>query len=116
MPSKSFPALILQNGVKMTNEPLKRLRANMLGSFNKLDDRMLDDSKQPTAYKRLLFGFCLFHAIVQDWRKYGPIGWNIPYGFMNEDLTTGRRQLKYFLGEYDLIPYKVLNYLGAAIK
>jgi len=64
----------------------------------------------------LLFGFAFFHAIVQDRRKFGPIGWNIPYGFTNEDLTVSRRQLKIFIEEYDIIPYKVLNYIGAEIN
>ena len=46
----------------------------------------------------------------------GPIGWNIPYGFTNEDLNTCRRQAKYFLDKYDVVPYKVLQYLGAKIN
>merc|ERR1719428_2016641 len=116
MPTKAFPALLLQNGVKMTNEPPKGLRANLLGSYAKLDAKVLEDSKKPDIFKRLLFGFCFFHAVVQDRRKYGPIGWNIPYNFTMEDLTTCRRQLKHFINSYDYVPYKVFNYLGSAIN
>ena len=57
-----------------------------------------------------------FHAIVQDRRKFGPIGWNIQYAFMNEDLTVSRKQLKVFVEKYDFVPYKVLNYVGAEIN
>jgi dynein heavy chain len=116
MPTPAFPALLLQNGVKMTNEPPKGLRANVLGSMMKCDDKMLSDCAKPEAYSRLVFGFCFFHAVCQDRRKFGPIGWNIPYNFTPEDLVTNRRQLKYFLDNYDAIPYKVLQFLGAAIN
>jgi dynein heavy chain len=116
MPTKQFPPLLLQNGVKMTNEPPKGLRANVLGSMMKIDDRMLNDCQKPEAYARLVFGFCFFHAICQDRRKFGPIGWNIPYNFTPEDLVTNRRQLKFFLDNYDAIPYKVLQFLGAKIN
>jgi len=116
MPTPQFPPLLLQNGVKMTNEPPKGLRANVLGSMSKCDDRMLNDCEKPEAFSRLVFGFCFFHAICQDRRKFGPIGWNIPYNFTPEDLVTNRRQLKFFLDNYDSIPYKVLQFLGAKIN
>jgi len=116
MPTGQFPALLLQNGVKMTNEPPKGLRANVLGSMMKMDDRMLADCEKPEAYARLAFGFCFFHAVCQDRRKFGAIGWNIAYNFTPEDLTTNRRQLKYFLDHFDYIPYTVLQFLGSKIN
>merc|ERR1719235_2112207 len=116
MPTAAFPALLLQNGVKMTNEPPKGLRANVLGSMAKADDKVLNDCANVTAFQRLFFAFCFFHAICQDRRKFGPIGWNGPYNFTMEDLVTNRRQLKYFLDNYEDVPYKVLQFLGSKIN
>ena len=53
---------------------------------------------------------------MQDRRKFGPIGWNIPYAFTNEDLMVSRKQLKIFVEDYDEVPYKVLNYIGAEVN
>ena len=116
MPCKEFPVSTLQNSVKMTLEPPKGLRSNMLRTYASLDNRELNEVSKPEVYKKLLFGFCFFHAIVQDRRKFGPIGWNIQYDFTNEDLTCCRRQLKIFIDEYPEVPFKVLNYLGAEIN
>ena len=55
------------------------------------DDKTLDDCKKPEVFKKLLFGLALFHAIIQDRRKFGPIGWNIAYEFTNEDLMVCKR-------------------------
>ena len=100
MPSKDFPSSVLQNGVKMTLEPPKGLRNNLLRTYMALDDKTLSDCVKPDAFKKLLFGFSLFHAIIQERRKFGPIGWNIPYEFTNEDLMVCRRQLKSLLDDY----------------
>merc|ERR1719261_90329 len=116
MPAKCFPVLILQNGVKMTNQPPSGLRANLLRSYSQITDKLFSECDKPEVFKTLLFGFCFFHAVAQDRRKFGPIGWNIPYGFTPEDLQVCRRQLVVFINQYDEVPYKVLNYLGANIN
>lgn len=116
MPSKAFPVSVLQNSVKMTLEPPSGLKQNVLGTYDALDWKEVEESTKPDAVKRLLFGFCFFHAIVQDRRKFGPIGWNIPYAFTNEDLMVSRKQLRIFVEDYAEVPYKVLNYVGAEVN
>ena len=111
-----FPVAILQNSVKMTMEPPSGLKTNLLQNYEAMDDKMLNDCEKPAEYKKLLFAFSFFHAIVQDRRKFGPIGWNIPYAFTFEDFDVCRKQLRIFLDEYDDIPYKVINFLGAEIN
>jgi len=116
MPTKSFPVQVLQVGVKMTNEPPAGLRANLLRSYSMFNDKLFEESSKPQIFKKLLFGFCFFHAVVQDRRKFGPIGWNVPYGFTPEDLAVCCKQLMVFVNQYDELPYKVLNFLGACIN
>ena len=116
MPSPAFPVSVLQTSVKMTMEPPTGLRSNLMRSYANMDNRELNDCTKPKEFKMLLFAFSFFHAIAQDRRKFGAIGWNIPYAFMQEEFYVCKIQLKSFLDEYDEVPYKVLNFLGADVN
>jgi len=115
-PSTDFPIGVLQNGIKMTNEPPTGLKSNLRVSFmNELisDRSFFENHPKAQMFKPLLYGLCFFHAVVQERRTYGALGWNIYYEFTQNDLKISAKQLHYFSGNFDEVPFKALNYLIA---
>eukprot|EP01063_Lacrimia_lanifica_P030854 TRINITY_DN4987_c0_g4_i2.p1 TRINITY_DN4987_c0_g4~~TRINITY_DN4987_c0_g4_i2.p1 ORF type:complete len:4157 (+),score=1788.38 TRINITY_DN4987_c0_g4_i2:76-12546(+) len=115
MPNKHFPVSILQNGIKMTNEPPKGMTANISRSISQWDDDYFNKCKMPNEFKKLSFAMCFFHATLQERRKFGALGWNIPYEFSMGDLVCCIDQIKMFLNKYPMVPYKVIKELSGEI-
>ena len=90
LPDKAFPLGLLQMCTKVTNEPPAGLKAGILKSYTIIvdQDRLERVDQGASQWRQLLFGLCFLHSIVQERRKFGSLGWGIPYEFNNGDLTA----------------------------
>nr|XP_013047409.2 dynein axonemal heavy chain 1 isoform X1 [Anser cygnoides]XP_047928500.1 dynein axonemal heavy chain 1 isoform X1 [Anser cygnoides]XP_047928502.1 dynein axonemal heavy chain 1 isoform X1 [Anser cygnoides]XP_047928506.1 dynein axonemal heavy chain 1 isoform X1 [Anser cygnoides] len=116
LPSNRFPVSILQNSSKVTIEPPRGVKANLLKSYSSFSDDFLNSCSKVTEFKSLLLSLCFFHGNMLERRKFGPLGFNIPYEFTDGDLRICISQLEMFLSEYTDIPYKVLKYTAGEIN
>jgi len=110
MPTTKFPVAILQNSIKVTNEPPKGLANNLMRTFLDLEEKEYEGCTQPGVFKKLMFGLAFFHAVLLERRKFGAIGWNIPYEWMTSDLVVSQKQLQMYLDERpDQVPWETLR-------
>ncbi len=117
MPADYFPSGVLQNGVKLTTEPPRGIKANLRRSYQEISQTVFTGcTKKPEAWKKLLFGLCFFHAISQERRKFGPLGFNIRYEFNDSDLETSQTMLRMFLDEQEEIPWEAMTYVTGHIN
>mmetsp|Transcript_44339 Transcript_44339/g.86753 ORF Transcript_44339/g.86753 Transcript_44339/m.86753 type:complete len:4144 (+) Transcript_44339:98-12529(+) len=117
MPANYFPVAVLQRGIKLTNEPPRGVRANLMRSFTTvIDAEGFERCTKPAPWKKLMFGLMFFHATIQERKKFGPLGWNIMYEFNDSDLETSISVLRMFLDEQDHIPWDSLLYICGHIN
>ena len=116
MPAPYFPVSVLQNSVKLTTEPPRGMRANLKRTYENMDQEYLDKSAKPEIWRKLLFSLSFFHAVIQERRKFGPLGWNIRYEFNDSDLNTTFTMLQLFLDNQEEVPWDALIFVTGHIN
>jgi dynein heavy chain len=114
-PTPKFPLGILQRALKVVTEPPDGLKLNIKSSYAKITEAEIEECPH-WAYRPLIYVLSFFHAVVQERRKYGKLGWNVPYDFNDSDFNVSRRLLAMYLSKAEengdeAIPWGSLRYL-----
>lgn len=117
LPHPEFPLGLLQMCIKVTNEPPAGLKAGLLRSYT--PGIMVDQDKiervDTIQWRQLLFALCFLHSVVQERRKFGSLGWCIPYEYNNGDLQSCMLFLEKHLYNGP-ISWSTFQYMVAAVQ
>ncbi|XP_036766314.2 dynein axonemal heavy chain 17 [Manis pentadactyla] len=113
--SHIIPQGILENAIKITNEPPTGMHANLHKALDLFTQDTLEMCSKEMEFKCILFALCYFHAVVAERRKFGAQGWNRSYPFNNGDLTISINVLHNYLEANTKVPWDDLRYLFGEI-
>ena len=117
-PCVGFPINLLQLSIKITNEPPQGLKAGLRRSYAWINQDMLDITNAKE-WKPLLYTMCFLHSTLIERKKFGPIGFCVPYEFSQPDLAASVQFVQnhlFSLEKQKGISWDTIRYMVAEVQ
>ncbi|EFO65273.1 Dynein heavy chain [Giardia lamblia P15] len=124
-PHPQFPIGLLQKTLKLTNDPASGCRASLKRTYQTLTQDYLETCDKPQ-WLPLVYCIAFIHTTLIERKKFGSLGWCIPYEFSLPDFTASVQFLQNYLYGLDsvvkgaaqkgsLISYSTIRYMIAEV-
>ena len=111
---------LLQIAVKITDEPPSGLKAGLRKSYNAWLNTDWIEAVNGEEWRCALFSLCFMHSVVQERRKFGSLGWNIPYEFNQTDLEAAATYMRTHMMDCELrkvnVSWTAVQYMTCEIQ
>jgi dynein heavy chain len=118
-PTNEFPIGLLHGGTRITCEPASGIHDAILPIVNGLDVDLFDEVKMPQ-WKPMLLSLICMHVLALERKRFGPIGWVVPYEFSSMDLASSICIVSNHLASRRAsgvpVDWRALHYLIATIQ
>ncbi|CAK9086367.1 Dynein gamma chain [Durusdinium trenchii] len=115
-----FPIGLLHLCIKVTQEPPAGLKASLHRTYTTMVTQETLDKVDHEKWRALLYAISFLHSIVQERRKFGPIGWCVPYEFNNSDLDASLLFLEKHLSSTIMVgtplSWNTIQYMVAEVQ
>lgn len=115
-PTDKFPLGILQKSLKVVTEPPDGLGQNIKNTYSRLSEDVFDGCTQHQ-FRPMVYVLSFFHAVIQERKKFGKIGWNVTYDFTASDYEISYKLISMYLNkamesaDEEELPWDTLRYL-----
>lgn len=116
-----FPLGLLQMALKVGYEPPKGIYAGMSRTYSTyINGDFLEKVEPYEKWRNIVFCVCFLHSIVYERRKFGPLGFCVPYEFNQSDLEASLTYIENHMNAASLgisqIQWKAIVYMVCEIQ